>query len=118
MAYDALRTIMPIAGWPEEGLARSRSASATRPGPVPAVLFARIPGRGRKRCGPAPFQRLQPVKRGQHRLAVVHVARQASFAKGLTEVAGVRGEHDLTAIKPQPKGLVPRRVPVRRQTHH
>ena len=67
---------------------------------------------------PAPFQRLQPVKRGQHRLAVVHVARQAAFAEGLTEVAGVRGEHDLTVIEPQPKGLVPRRVPVCRQTHH
>src|SRR6202047_2594462 len=66
----------------------------------------------------APFQSLQPVKRGQHRLAVVHVARQASLAEGLTEVAGVRGEHDLTAIEPQPKGLVPRRVPVRRQTDY
>src|ERR1700738_3140382 len=64
-----------------------------------------------KDASPAPFQRLQPVKRGQHRLAVVHVARQAALAKGLTEVAGVRGEHDLTAIKPQPKGWVPRVCP-------
>jgi hypothetical protein len=67
---------------------------------------------------PAPFQRFQPVKGGQHRLAVVQVARQAAFAEGLTEVARVRGEHDLTAIEPQSKGLVPRRVRVRRQTHH
>jgi hypothetical protein len=67
---------------------------------------------------PAPFQRRQPVKRGQHRLAVVHVTRQAALAEGLTKVAGVRGEHDLTVIEPQPKGLVPRRVPVGRQTHH
>jgi hypothetical protein len=29
---------------------------------------------------PASFQRFQPVKRGQHRLAVVHVARQAAVA--------------------------------------
>ena len=70
-----------------------------------------------KDASPAPFQRLQAIKRGQHRLAVVHVAWQAALAEGLTEVAGVRGEHDLTAIKPQPKGLVPRRVPVRWQTH-
>src|SRR4029077_16693359 len=56
--------------------------------------------------------------RGQHRLTVVHVARQAALAEGLTEVAGVRGEHDLSVIEPQPKGLVPRRVPVCRQTHH
>src|ERR1700746_2906725 len=71
-----------------------------------------------KDASPAPFQRLQPVKRVQHRLAVVHVARQATLAEGLTEVAGVRSEHDLHAIEPQPKGLVPRRVPMRRQTHH
>ena len=38
--------------------------------------------------------------------------------RGLTEVAGGRGEHDLTVIEPQPKGLVPRRVPVRRQTDY
>ena len=71
-----------------------------------------------KDASPALFQRLQPVKRGQHRLAIVHVLRQASFAKGLTEVAGIGGEHDLTVIEPQPKGLVPRRVAIRRQTHH
>jgi hypothetical protein len=47
---------------------------------------------------PAPFQPFQSVKGGQHRLAVVHVARQAALAEGLTEVAGVGGEHDLTAI--------------------
>ena len=56
-----------------------------------------------KDASPAPFQRLQSVKRGQHRLAIVHVARQASLAEGLTEVAGVRGKDDLTAIEPQPK---------------
>jgi len=66
---------------------------------------------------PAPFQPLQSVKGGQHRLAVVHVARQAALAEGLTEVAGVGGEHDLTAIEPQPKRLVPRRMSMRRQTH-
>ena len=67
---------------------------------------------------PAPFQRRQPVKRGQHRLAVVLVARQAALAEGPTKVAGISGEHDLAAIELQPKGLVPRRVHVRRQTHH
>ena len=71
-----------------------------------------------KDASPAPFQRLQPVERGQHGVAVVHVAGQAALAEGLTKVAGVRCEHDLTVIKPQPKGLVPRRVPVCRQTHH
>jgi hypothetical protein len=40
-------------------------------------------------------------------LAIVHVARQAALAECLTKVAGVRGEHDLTVIEPQPKGLVP-----------
>jgi hypothetical protein len=83
------------------------------------ALFARTPDRGRKRCEPRPVpQRLQPIKRGQHRLAVVHVARQAALAEGLTEVTGVRGEHDLAGVEPQPKRLVPRRVPVCRQTHH
>jgi hypothetical protein len=71
-----------------------------------------------KDARPAPLQRLQSVKRGEHRLAVIHVTRQAAFAKGLTEVAGIRSQHDLTAIESQPKGLVPRRVPVRRQTYH
>ena len=33
---------------------------------------------------PAPFQQLQPVKRGQHRLAVVHVARQAALELTVT----------------------------------
>ena len=32
----------------------------------------------------APFQRLQPVKRGQHRITVVRVARQAALAEGLS----------------------------------
>src|SRR5438067_956701 len=67
---------------------------------------------------PAPFQRLQPVKGGQHRLAVVHVARESALAEGLTEIASVRCEHDLTAIEPQPKRLMPRRMAIRRQTHH
>ena len=92
--------------------------SLMRPRPGPGVPFSRTPDRGRKRCEPRPVQRLQSIKRGQHRLAVVHVARQAALAEGLTEVAGIRGEHDLTAIKPQPKGLVPRRVPVGRQTDY
>jgi hypothetical protein len=70
---------------------------------------ARTPGHGRKKdVRPAPFQSLQPLKRGQHRLPVVHVARQAALAKGLTKVASICGEHHLTAIEPQPKRLVPR----------
>jgi hypothetical protein len=55
-------------------------------------------GVAEKDASPAPFQRLQSVKRGQHRLAIVRVAWQAAFAEGLTEIAGVRSEHDLTAI--------------------
>ena len=36
MAYDALRAIMPIAGWPEERLARSRCVTyPVEPKPVP-----------------------------------------------------------------------------------
>ncbi len=48
---------------------------------------------------PTPFQRCQPVQRGQHRLAVIHVARQAALAESLTKVAGVGGEYDLTGLK-------------------
>ena len=44
----------------------------------------------------APFQRLQPVKRSQHHLAVVHVARQTALVEGLAEVAGVGCEYDLS----------------------
>ena len=67
---------------------------------------------------PTAFQRLQPVKRGEHRLAVVHIARQAAVAQGLAEIAGVRREHDLAAVELQAQRLVPRRVPVRRQAYH
>ena len=66
---------------------------------------------------PAPFQRLQPVERSQHRLAVMNVARQAALAQSPAEIAGVCREHDLAAVEPQPQRLVPRRVPVRRQAH-
>ena len=48
----------------------------------------------------APFQRLQPVKRGQHCLAVVYVARQTALAEGLTKIAGVGGEYGFAVIEP------------------
>jgi len=92
--------------------------SVIRPVPVPAGPFARIGVMTEKDASPVPLQRLQPVKRGQHRLAVVRVAWQAALAECLTEVAGVGGEHDFPPIEPQPKRLVARRVPVRRQAHH
>jgi len=70
-----------------------------------------------KDAGPALFQRLQPIRRSQHRLAIIHSAWQAALAEGLTEIAGIGGEYDLSAIQPQPKGLMPRRAPVRGQAH-
>jgi hypothetical protein len=89
-----------------------------RPGPALSVLCAKTPGRGRRRCErrsvPAPpTGQARPA-----RITVVHVARQAALAEGLTEVAGVGGKHDFTAIEASPKGLVPRRMPVRRQTDY
>ena len=106
-----------------EGDAGSR-VHIMRPAPAPVVLFARTPGRDRKkgepRSVPAPpaGQARLASPRGRSCLAVVQVARQAALAEGLTKVAGVRGEHDFTVIEPQPKRLVPRCVPVRRQTDH
>src|SRR5207248_11492620 len=49
------------------------------------------------------FQRLQPVERGQHRLSIVHIARKATLAQRLAEIAGVCREHDLPAVEPQPQ---------------
>ena len=51
---------------------------------------------------PAAFQRLQPVKRGHHRLLIVHVARQAALAQGLAKVTGVRREHGSGSPKALP----------------
>jgi hypothetical protein len=53
-----------------------------------------------KNVRPASFECLQLLKRGQHRVAIVHVTRQAALAEGLTEVASICGEHYLTAIEP------------------
>ena len=60
----------------------------------------------------ASFKRLQPVERREHRIAVVHIARQAALAQGSAEITGVSREHDLAAVHPQPQGLMSRRVSV------
>ena len=65
-----------------------------------------------------PFQRLEPIERRKHRLAVMHVSRQAPLAQCLAEIARISREHDITALEAQPQRLVPRRVAVRRQAHH
>src|SRR5438477_5857133 len=60
------------------------------------------------------FQRLQPVERGQHRLAVIDEARQPSFTQRAAEVAGVAGEDDGALVGAHLERLMTGRVAVGR----
>ncbi len=63
------------------------------------------------------FERREAVERGQHLVAVMHEARQAPFAQGATEIAGIGGQHGIATRQAQFQRLVARRVAGRRQTH-
>src|SRR5271155_2347404 len=54
-----------------------------------------------KEASPAPFQRLQSVKRGQHRLALVHVTRQ----KAQRVVSGRSYAKRLAGLGPRSRSL-------------
>jgi hypothetical protein len=84
------------------GTRRIAHDSVRRSGSAPAAPFARTRIVAEEDARPAAFQRLQPVKRGHHRLLIVHVARQAALAQGLAEVAGVRREHGSGSPKALP----------------
>lgn len=66
----------------------------------------------------ATLQSLESVERGQHLLAVIDEARQAAFAQGSAEVAGVAGDHDLTRLGPHLQRLMAGRMAVGRDADH